>query len=138
MRQNSWFSCSKRSIQKILALTYAWAHKYTVDQAVHETSLDDETTSPEMVIDWYNYCREVCAYAGQIGGSGKSVEIDESKFGKIKYHRGCYVEGQWVFGSICRQTKTCFLVPVECRDKDTLLPIIRARTLPGTRVMSDK
>ena len=54
MRQNSWFSGSKLSIPKILALTYAWAHKYTVDQAVLETSLDDETTSPETVIDWYN------------------------------------------------------------------------------------
>ena len=53
MRQNSWFSGSKLSIQKILALTYASAHKYTVDQAVHETSLDDETTSLETVIDRY-------------------------------------------------------------------------------------
>ena len=79
--QKPWFSGSKLSIQKILALTYAWAHKYTVDQAVHETWLDDETMSPETVIDWYNYCREVCAYrimqhhAGQIGGPGKTVDI---------------------------------------------------------------
>ena len=36
-----------------------------------------------------------------------------------------------VFGGICRETKACFLVPVE-------LPIIRAHILPGTRVMSDK
>ena len=43
-----------------------------------------------------------------------------------------------VFGGICRETKTCFLVPVERRDKDTLLPIIDAHILPGTRVMSDK
>ena len=60
-------------------------------------------------------------HAGQIGGPGKTVEIDESKFGKMKYYRGRYVEGQWVFGGICRQTKACFLVPVERRDKDTLL-----------------
>ena len=143
IRQNSWFSGSKLSIEKILALTYAWAHKFTASQAVHETSLDDETTSTETVVDWYNYCREVCAdrimnhHAGPIGGTGRTVEIDESKFGKMKYHRGRPIEGKWVFGGICRETKACFLVPVERRDRDTLLPIIRAHILPGTRVMSD-
>ena len=55
----------------------------------------------------------------------------------MKYHRGRYIEGQWIFGGICRETKACFLVQVERRDKDTLLPIIRTRILPGTRVMSD-
>ena len=58
MRQKSWFSGSRLSIEKVLALTYAWAHKFTTTQAVHETSLDDETTSTETVIDWYNYCHE--------------------------------------------------------------------------------
>ena len=143
MRQKSWFSGSRLSIEKVLALTYAWAHKFTTTQAVHETSLDDETTSTETVIDWYNYCREVCAdrimnhHAGPIGGPGTTVEIDESKFGKMKYHRGRKIEGKWVFGGLCRETKACFLVPVERRDKETLLPIIRAQILPGTRVMSD-
>ena len=61
IRQKSWFSSSKLSLEKILALTYAWADKFTTTQAVHETALDEETTSTETVIDWYNYCREVCA-----------------------------------------------------------------------------
>ena len=47
------------------------------------------------------------------------------------------MEEKWVFGGLCRETKACFLVPVERRDKETLLPIIRAQILPGTRVMSD-
>ena len=55
-----------------------------------------------------------------------TVEIDKSKFGKTKFNRGRYIEGQWVFGGICRQ-----------RDKGTLLPIIQAHILPGTCVMSE-
>ena len=55
------------------------------------------------MVDWFNFCREVyeeilSAESGQIGGVGKIVEIDESKFGKRKYYRGKRVEGQWVFG----------------------------------------
>ena len=94
MHPKSRFSGSRLSIEKILALTYAWAHKYITTQAVHETSLDEETTSTETVIDWYNYCREACAhrimnhYAGPIGRPGNTVEINESKFEKMKYHRG--------------------------------------------------
>ena len=33
-----------------------------------------------------------------IGGEGIIVEIDESKFGKRKYHRGRIIDGVWVVG----------------------------------------
>ena len=84
MRRNSWFSGSKLSIEKALALTYAWAHKFSNVQAVHESPLDEETTSTETVVDWYNYCREVCADRiinrhagpiGHVGGRGKTVRL---------------------------------------------------------------
>ena len=35
-----------------------------------------------------------------VGGPDIVVEIDESKFGKRKYHRGHRVEGSWVFGGV--------------------------------------
>ena len=47
------------------------------------------------------------------------VEIDESKFGKRKYNVGRVVEGQWVFGGICRETQQFFMVPVPDRTSDT-------------------
>ena len=76
-------------------------------------------------------------HTGQIDGPGMTVEIDESNFGKMKFNHGRCIERQWVFGGICCQTKACFIVLVGQRDKDTLLPIIRAHILPGTCVMSD-
>ena len=51
-----------------------------------------------------------------IGGPGVEVEIDESKFGKIKYNRGRQVEGHWVFGGVERVTGECFMVEVARRD----------------------
>ena len=65
----------------------------------------------------------------------KVVNIDESKFGKRKYHRGHRVEGQLVFGEVERDSGKCFMVPVESRDRETLLPIIKNWILPGSTVI---
>ena len=73
----------------------------------------------------------------KIGGIGKVVEIDESKFGRRKYYRGHRVEGQWIFGGIERGSGKCFLVPVEKRDTETLLAIIKEWIIPGTTIISD-
>jgi len=55
-----------------------------------------------------------------IGGIGQVIEIDEYKFGRRKYNREHRVDGQWIFGGVQRETGSCFLIPVEKRDKDTL------------------
>ena len=62
---------------------------------------------------------------GAIEGYGKRVQIDESKFGKRKYHRGHRIEGQWVFGGIEEGSRKNFLVCVEKRDARTLIPLIK-------------
>ena len=59
-----------------------------------------------------------------IVGPGIEIEIDESKFGRRKYNRGRQVDGHWVFGGIERVSGECFLVEVQQRDANTLLPLI--------------
>ena len=73
----------------------------------------------------------------KLGGEGKFVQIDESKFGKRKYHWGHHVEGQWVFGGIEENSRKCFLVAVEKRDEAKLLPIIQKWIAPGAIIVSD-
>ena len=57
------------------------------------------------IVDWYNFSREVCIsilekISEQIGGPGKIVEIDESKFGKRTLHKGRKVDGMLVITGI--------------------------------------
>ena len=64
-------------------------------------------------VDWDCFCREVCEIvlmeeSSKLGEPGKTVQIDESKIGKRKYHRGHHVEGQWVFGGI-EESRRCFI-----------------------------
>ena len=73
----------------------------------------------------------------KIGGYDLTVEIDESKFGKTKYHKGRHITGQWIFGAICRETSEFFVVPVEKRDSATLIPIITSKVFEGSTIISD-
>ena len=70
---------------------------------------------------------------GQIGGENVIVEIDESKFGKRKYHRGHHVEGAWVIGGVERPVeRRVFAEIVEKRDAATLVDVVRRRVAPGS------
>ena len=65
------------------------------------------------------------------------MEIDESKFGKRKYHRGHHVEGASVFGGIERGAGRIFMVVVENRSAETLLQCIERFIEKGITIYSD-
>lgn len=141
-KRNTWFSYSKMSIEKVLLITYCFCARFPNHLALRETSILNKMTSTETIVDWYTYSMELCCQivaekSQSIGGPGYTVEIDEAKFGKRKYNKGRLVDGVWVFGGICRETKECFLVPVKKRDSQTLIPLIQKHILPGTRIISD-
>ena len=60
------------------------------------------------VADW------LMANPTTLGGLGVIVELDEVKFGKRKYNKGAYREGQWVLGAVDRNTGQCFLLFIIC------------------------
>ena len=81
-------------------------------------------------VDWDMSCREVCEVTlfekrEAIGGPGRLVQIDKSKIGKRKHHRGHVVEGQWVFGGIEKDSRKSFIETVENRTEETLLNLIK-------------
>ena len=86
------------------------------------------------ISDW------LCNNPFPLGGPGVIVELDEAKFGKRKYNKGSYREGQWVLGAVDRNTGQCFLLPCpgNKRDAPTLLPLIQRWILPGSVVYTDE
>ena len=85
---------------KVLHLGYLW-----LAGCSHKTIMDTTGFSKPTITKFLEYFRQLigCAlYADDmvIGGLGVVVEIDESKFGKRKYHRGHHVEGVWVVGGV--------------------------------------
>ena len=87
IRTGSWFSKSNLTMAEILEITYSFSHDWQQLQLTHETGISGRTA-----VDWYQFSREVTTEillnrSEKLGGEGKIVEIDESKFGKRKYHR---------------------------------------------------
>ena len=136
IRKGSWFEGINLTIEEMLKYTYWWCQDLGQWQIRRQLKIN-----PNTAVDWDSFCREICEVtmlqkSEKIEGPGKTVQIDESKVGKRKYHRGHRVEGQWVFGGIEEDTRKCFLVPVEDRSEATLLPIIREWIEPGTLIVS--
>lgn len=137
IRHGSFFMNSHLELRQIVGFVRMWVTSTELQVIEQEMDISHATA-----VIWNAYCYEIStAYctrqSEQIGGDGKIVEIDESKFGKRKYHRGHHVEGQWVFGGVERGTGKCFLVPVDKRDRATLIPLIQKYIKPGTTIMSD-
>jgi len=137
LRKGTFFANSHMSLLDVCGFVNLWVMSCKFPIIQLQLRLANQT-----IVDWSSFCREVCYDAMilckvKLGGYGHTVEIDESKFGKRKYHRGHRVEGQWVFGGYERETGNCFMVPVENRTADTLLAIIKEWIKPGTTIISD-
>lgn len=74
----------------------------------------------------------------RIGGENIIVEIDESKFGKRKYHRGHKVDGVWVLGMVERtDARKCIFIPVLKRNRQTLNSVIRVFVKENSIIYTD-
>jgi hypothetical protein len=98
---------------------------------------------PNTVTDFFCHLRQLVSDSLEeadfiIGGEGVRVELDESKFGKMKHHRGHHVEGVWVFGGVeLTEDRKIFLRIVERRDAFTLRSVILKHVRPGSIIVTD-
>lgn len=124
----------------MLEVVYYWVQGTQEDYAKFECGIGSDNT----MVDFYMYCRQACyEYLERnfemLGGPGIIVEVDEAKFGRRKFHRGSRVDGVWIFGMVERGSRMtrCSMMPVECRDEETLIGQIKKFVAPGTTIYSD-
>lgn len=136
--KDSFFAKNHLPCSDVMLIGYFWLCK------ANYTSITQMTGhSPKTVTSYMNFFRELVIDTLQddnniIGGEGIIVEIDESKFGRRKYHRGRIIEGVWVFGGIERtKEKKCFVKVVHDRTAKTLHDIILKHVAPGSIIHTD-
>ena len=121
---------------------FLWAMQISGSKIARLTSLSKPT-----VIHALSELRTICSNkvlnAGiKLGGLGKTVEIDKSKFGaKRKYKRARVSEGPCVFGVVERGLQKVLLFRVPDRTREMLKLVHRLITThirPGTVIYSDQ
>ena len=126
-------------INLLLDLLYFWS----IDMMQCQVRDQIETKSRQTVTNWYRKLQGYCfalersTTFGKIGGSGLTVQVDESLFSKRKYHVGRLVRKIWVVGGICYETNEVFFVEAIYRTQEALSGIILAHVEVGTTIVTD-
>ena len=137
---NTFFQNSKFIFLQILIVIYYWC------QDMKQVKVQVNTyISANVMVDLYNFCRDICVKVIQsqdvqkIKGVVKIVEIDESKFSKLrKYNREVQKENQWIFGGMKQgNIEHMFLEAMANRKKKTLTDLIYRHIESGTTIISD-
>ncbi|XP_049302073.1 uncharacterized protein LOC125775469 [Bactrocera dorsalis] len=143
--KGTWFENAKIPLPQIFYLMFAYASHWCQTEVRKNSFIAILSTAT--ICDWYSYCREaVVLYqidheeaVGKIGGPGKVVQIDESKFGKRKYNKGRRVEGHWVLGMVEDGSEDLKLTvcPENVRSAEVLIPIIKKHVAEGSIICTD-
>ena len=113
--EDTCFEDGNLSLEETLQFTYWWTQGLKQYQIKQQLGLGPNTAGrlghvlPQTLV----------------GGEGKTVQIDESKIGKRKYHCGHMAEGQWVFSAIKEDSCKCSIVTMDNRKEETVTPVIR-------------
>lgn len=123
-------------MEEILFLTYELIRGTKTGHIEEEYFFASHTLT-----DWGQFINETILYfieisSEKIGGFGKTIDVDESKFGKRKYPQGHPVKGQLVIGGVERESGKFFLVAVHDQSKETLIGLIKQWIEPGTTIYS--
>ncbi|KAM3956862.1 uncharacterized protein ACR2FA_009173 [Aphomia sociella] len=133
----------------LFELMYMFCYGKSYDEVQREVHSPDRDTivSHKTIADWYSYCREVVVVyelehkeeREKIGGPGKIVQIDKTKFGKRKYNRRIQVEGHWVIGMV--EDGSDDLRMEVCPDNEgsakILVPLIKKHVQEGSIIYTD-
>lgn len=138
--KDTFFEDCRKGRGVFLFAIHAWIRGFTPSQMETECNISNRT-----VTTWTKLFRDVIMWdlqrdmnAQVIGGDDVIVEIDESKFGKRKHHRGHRVEGTWVVGGVERTPeRRMFVEVVQDRSAATLMDIIQRHVAPGSQVYTD-
>jgi transposase-like protein len=134
----SFFAKSTIPCNDLLRIAYKWLCGQRYSDILAQTGHSSCTVSWIIRFCWELVTRNLLEEDNILGGDGIVVEVDKSKFGKLKYGRGHLIKGAWVLWGVDK-TLDCrmFLKVVPNRSKVTLMEILRKHIAAGSVVHTD-
>lgn len=135
---NSFFSGSHLKCNEVMLLLYLYLSKAS-NSTIHMLSGHSE----QAIADYRQFYSQLISSSLDdkdtiIGGPGVTVEVDESKLGKRKYHRGHRVDGVWIIVGVEKtEARKLFIETIQDRSAGTLLEVISRHVLPGSIINTD-
>uniref|UniRef100_A0A5S6QKD7 ISXO2-like transposase domain-containing protein n=1 Tax=Trichuris muris TaxID=70415 RepID=A0A5S6QKD7_TRIMR len=114
LRTGTWFQGHRLDFRTAAMFIYRWSHGYTTT----EFCSNELGMSVKCAVEWKKWMREVAAESllrnpPVTGGSGLTVEVDETVYSRRKYQRGRTYPQQWVFRACARRPVSASLCPLE-------------------------
>lgn len=144
--KDTWFENVRLPINKVFMLMYCFTSGFSYEQAYRECcdEVGDKIVTYKTIMNWYSHCREtILQYMAKevlekIGGPGRIVQIDESKFIKSQGNSGLE-EGKWVIGMIEDGSEDLRLevCPDNERSAEVLVPLIQKHVKEGSIIHTD-
>lgn len=136
--RDSFFKNARISCSQIMHLAYLW-----LSECCHKTIIIHTGHSPNTVTDYMNFFRELVIETIEtddtiIGGDGIIIQVDETKIGKRKYHRGHRVEGAWVIVGVEKtEERGVFAEVVRDRSARTIEEVLSRHIARGSILQTD-
>lgn len=134
----TFFGGAKIKCNAIMHIAYLWLTGCSSTTILMHTGHSEHT-----VAAYLRHLRQLISETLEnddtlVGGRGVVVQVDETKLGKRKYHRGHRVEGAWVVAGVeLTDRRAVFAEVVENRSEATLVDVLRRHVQLGSIIWTD-
>ena len=137
--KNTFFAGSRIKCNEIMHMGYLWLTGCSAKTIAMHTGHSEHTISDYLGFFRQLTCNMIEDDEVVIGGQNIVVQVDETKMGKIKYHRGHRVEGAWVIVGVEKtESRRVFAEVVEDRSEGTIVEVLSRHICEGSILWTDK
>ena len=142
VRGRTWMADSNMSIRELALMLACWCSQKGIQETCEITGRS-RVTVMERFREFRDYAeskyRQDVATNPLGAGAGHVVQVDESLFGKAKYHVGRQLATQqWAVGAYDQDNGRVAIELTPDRTSDSLLGFVAATVQPGTTVYTDQ